>query len=69
MKCSICSKEAELRPYGPNRSMICFDCGMKPERFEETTKNFIQQLIECGPGPVVIGSESGPYPLNKENRQ
>ena len=26
-----CGEIAELRPYGPNGSAICFDCGMKDE--------------------------------------
>lgn len=28
-QCDQCGKIDELRPYGPNGSMICFDCGMK----------------------------------------
>lgn len=27
--CELCDKIAELRPYGPNRENVCFDCGMK----------------------------------------
>ncbi len=29
--CEFCGKLDELRPYGPNRERICFDCGMKNE--------------------------------------
>lgn len=29
--CEFCGTTAELRPYGPNRERICFDCGMKNE--------------------------------------
>jgi hypothetical protein len=28
-KCQICGIKGELRPYGPNKEEICFDCGMK----------------------------------------
>lgn len=35
-KCSYCGKIDELRPYGKNAAMICFDCGMKPENKEHT---------------------------------
>jgi hypothetical protein len=30
-KCEFCGKVAELRPYGPNRERICFECAMKDE--------------------------------------
>jgi hypothetical protein len=29
--CQLCGKKAELRPYGPNREWVCFECGMKDE--------------------------------------
>lgn len=29
--CEFCGKVDELRPYGPHRERICFDCGMKDE--------------------------------------
>jgi hypothetical protein len=29
--CTFCGKTDELRPYGPNDEMICFDCAMKDE--------------------------------------
>lgn len=28
-QCDFCGRIAELRPYGPNRECICFDCGMQ----------------------------------------
>ena len=31
-QCDMCGKIAELRPYGPNRECVCFDCGMKDEK-------------------------------------
>ncbi|MCK5450275.1 MAG: hypothetical protein KAI70_00765 [Candidatus Omnitrophica bacterium] len=30
-QCDSCGKIAELRPYGPGGSCICFVCGMKDE--------------------------------------
>jgi len=38
--CELCGKADDLRPYGPNNEMICYDCGMKDEattarKFEE----------------------------------
>ena len=29
--CAFCKKEEELRPFGPNDELICFDCAMKDE--------------------------------------
>jgi len=29
--CDLCGKIAELRPYGPNKELVCFKCGMKDE--------------------------------------
>lgn len=31
MKCSDCGDSAELRPYGKDGALVCFDCGMKDE--------------------------------------
>ena len=31
MRCELCGKVDELRPYGPNGERVCFDCGMKDE--------------------------------------
>lgn len=28
-KCELCGKHAQLRPYGPNCEMICYECGTK----------------------------------------
>lgn len=35
-KCELCGKIDELRPYGPNNEMICFECGMKDEATTES---------------------------------
>jgi len=55
--------DKEFRPYGPNGSMVCFACAMKPERKNQTERNFISQLEAAGP-VAVIGTEVGPYPLD-----
>lgn len=35
-QCDDCGKIAELRPYGPGGSCICFQCGMKdPEGLDK----------------------------------
>lgn len=39
--CSVCgAKDKELRPYGKDFAMICFECGMKDENL--TGKNFMK---------------------------
>lgn len=30
-ECAFCHAFSELRPYGPNKERICFDCAMKDE--------------------------------------
>lgn len=69
MKCFYCSdSEQEMRPYGPNGSMVCFGCAFSTkERQEETSKNFSSQLEQAASGGdiVVIGTEAGPYPLKQ----
>jgi len=63
MKCFYCGKAGDLRPYGPKGAMVCFSCAMStPERKAETESNFKMQLNGVT-GPVVIGDEAGPYPL------
>jgi len=37
-QCDKCGNIDELRPYGPNGSMVCFTCGMEDE--EETKRQF-----------------------------
>jgi len=29
MKCELCGKVEETRPYGPQGERVCVDCGMK----------------------------------------
>lgn len=63
MKCHYCEATNDLRPYGPQGSMVCFPCATAtPERNAEAKRNFLAQLDVSGPGPVLIGTEAGPYP-------
>ena len=41
-QCDLCGIIAELRPYGPNGEVICFDCGMK---HRETTQRAFAKLL------------------------
>lgn len=47
-KCEYCGNSSNLKPYGKNRAMICFDCGMKPENKDimdqEMNKDIIKYL-------------------------
>lgn len=62
MKCYSCHSNDEVRPYGPNGAMVCFQCAFAtPESTKETNANFERQLNAAGP-VVVIGEEVGPYP-------
>ena len=40
--CDFCKSTAELRPYGPNRERICFECAMKDE---QTTRRIFNRDI------------------------
>ena len=41
-QCDLCGTIAELRPYGRNGEMICFDCGMKDE---VTTRRMMSKVL------------------------
>lgn len=43
-KCYLCLGTEELRPYGKDGQIICFDCGTSPENEEETKKRFNEHL-------------------------
>lgn len=64
-KCSVCNQEEELRPYGKNGALICFDC-MKstPEREAEAVRQFSARLDVAAEetGVAIIGSKDGPMP-------
>lgn len=63
LACETCRKpfeRAELRPYGPNGTLICFECGMKPENKAETQRQFRSRLDLLGPDAILI--DAGPVP-------
>lgn len=66
MRCYYCKQTFDfddLRPYGPQQSMVCFDCATSsPEREEATAQAFGEQLAACGPVAVLDGTGVGPYP-------
>lgn len=71
VKCHYCGGEngpegAELRPYGPDGSWVCFDCAMSsPERHIAARDVFLTQLraaLAAGE-PVVVGESTGPRPM------
>ncbi len=64
--CSYCDKVDELRPYGKNAALICFDCGMLTEHISETEQQFSSQIDACM-GLTIIGEESGPRPFKTGN--
>ena len=41
--CELCGKLDELRPYGRNGELICFDCAMKDE--VTTKKRFAEYVL------------------------
>lgn len=40
--CDLCGKIDELRPYGPNGELICYDCGMKNQ---EVTNRMMGRIL------------------------
>lgn len=61
--CHYCGAIHDLRPYGPQHSMVCFPCATSnPERKLETQKNFAAQLDASGPIACIDGTDVGPYP-------
>lgn len=40
--CDLCGKVDELRPYGPNGELICYDCGMKNK---EVTNRMMARIL------------------------
>ena len=62
-------RTVELRPYGPQGQLICFECAMMDE---ETTKaNFYVMLdaVRAISPVVVIGNNRGPDPVVFANEE
>jgi hypothetical protein len=51
--CAFCKQVKELRPYGPNREKICFQCAMKDE--DTTTRRFTEDVLGEVYKPLPIG--------------
>ena len=49
-QCDDCGRIAELRPYGPGGSVVCFDCAMKDPKGTEA--RFAQFLAGASPDPA-----------------
>jgi hypothetical protein len=63
MQCHYCCAQSDLRPYGPQGSMVCFKCAMAtPEREAETERHFAAQINAITNDAVVICTEAGPFP-------
>ncbi len=45
-QCDQCGKIDELRPYGPNNSLICWPCGQLDAQDAETGARFLEHLNE-----------------------
>lgn len=73
-RCETCNEAGELRPYGPGGSLICFDCAFAtPETTAQTEAAFHTQIEAAEAmsdvGVTLIGGESGPEPLMKDDLQ
>ncbi len=62
--CHYCqTTEKELRPYGPNGEIVCFQCGMStPERRDAADRAIRAKLNACDGKEVHIGGPDGPQP-------
>ncbi len=73
-ECCYCKKEfepQELRPYGPNGSLTCFNCAFAtPEREAQTTKTFNDVLDAAFSvsNSIVVGEPTGPRPVYKPSK-
>lgn len=66
MQCFKCAKDKEVRPYGPGGSLVCFTCMQSSQELRSEAEAQFAMQIEGIKGPVILGSELGPIPLNKE---
>jgi hypothetical protein len=71
--CGTCKVEHEvedLRPYGPNYSLLCFTCLKSSPEMEAVAKaNFLAQLnaAEKQSNVVIMGEGTGPRPMNTDS--
>lgn len=63
--CKTCNAEFEiedLRPYGKEGSLICYDCGTSPENLAATEAAFNKKFDEAAElsNVVILGNPGGP---------
>jgi hypothetical protein len=44
-QCDLCGRIDELRPYGPNREKICFDCAMSTPELKKAAEQRFKELL------------------------
>jgi hypothetical protein len=70
--CHYCGPtQAELRPYGPGGSSVCFPCATAtPEREQAAAGRFGALLdMTTSIGPAMVGTEQGPVNVDVEDIQ
>jgi hypothetical protein len=68
-QCHYCGPtEAELRPYGPGGSTVCFKCAMETPERKSATEAAFGALLEGASvfGTVVVGLDGGPVNVSPE---
>lgn len=66
-KCTACSNDDELRPYGAGGAMICFPCSdATAESRLIRDQEFTRQLDAAAAvsGVIVVGEPTGPRPMS-----
>lgn len=64
MLCYKCNQEKDVRPYGENAKMVCFNCAFKTQADKRITeRNFVSQLNACGNVAHIDGTNIGPFKL------
>lgn len=70
-RCCYCRQEFEyedMRPYGPDGQLTCFECAMSTPERERTAKcHFNTHIDSCGGGNIVVGLPCGPVPVIPKN--
>ena len=62
-ECDFCGKQAELRPYGPNKEYICFKCGME---YIETTEHQFEQQVPIEMPEEGLPNDAPTHPTTEE---
>ena len=69
--CYVCGKAEpeELRPYGKDGQIICYDCMIADPEREAEAKRQIDKRFDAIDGPVVIGENDGPISIGEAMRR